>query len=95
MSFLFRPGQQLIQVGHPSDHMDSLPGYNTDSDNEVRDDESIPDPRWNYTANMPQDLVDGILNEAAEMDRDLEPDIHLPPEIKRLSVNFQSLRLKK
>ena len=43
MSFLYRPGQQLIRIRDPPAHLDSLPGYNTDSDNEVRDEDCIPD----------------------------------------------------
>jgi len=87
MSFLFCSGQQWIRIRNPPAHTDSLPGYNTDSDNEVRDDDCIPDPRWNSAANMPQDVVDVILYEDAEMTRD--------QETKRISVNLQSLRLKK
>ena len=95
MSYLFRPGQQLIPVGNPPAHMDSLPGYNTDSDNEVRDDDCITDPRWNSAANMPQDVVDDILYQDAETTRDIEPEIPLPPETKRISIDLQSLRLEK
>ena len=75
------------------DSIIDLPGYNTDSDNDVSD--FIPDPHWNYSANMPQDEVDGILDEDAEMTRFLEPQIPLPPETKRLSVTLLSCRLKK
>ena len=70
MSFLYRPGQQLIRIRNPPAHIESLPGYNTDSDNEVHDDDCIPDSNRNYTANMPQDDVDAILYEDAEMTRD-------------------------
>ena len=83
MSFHFRSGHQLIRIRTPPLHIDSLPGYNTDSDNDVNDD-FIPDPYWNYTANMPQDDVDGILDDDAEITRNLEPQIPLPPETKLL-----------
>jgi hypothetical protein len=75
------------------DSIIDLPGYNTDSDNDVSD--FIPEPRWNYSANMPQDEVESILDEDAEMTRYLKPQIPLPPETKRLSVTLQSRRLKK
>ena len=94
MSFHYRPGQQLIRIRNPPVHMESLPGYNTDSDNEVHDDDCIPDSRWNFTAHMPQEVVDAILNEDAETTRDQEPEIPLPPETKRISIVFQSLCLK-
>ena len=95
MSFLYHPGQQLIRICNPPAHLDSLPGYNTDSDNEVRDEDCIPDPSWNHTANMPQEDVDAILYEDAILTRDQEPEIPLPPETKRISIVFRSLRLKK
>jgi hypothetical protein len=41
MSFIYRPGQQLIRIRDPPAHLDSLPGYNSDSDNDVNDDYCI------------------------------------------------------
>ena len=95
MSFLFRPGQQLISVGAPPSHMESFPGFNTDSDNEVQDDDFLPDPRWNYEANMPQEVYEDILYQDAETTRDKEPDIPLPPKTKQLSIDLQSFRFEK
>ena len=95
MSFLFRPGQQLVPIGNPPSHMDSLPGYNTDSDNEVHDDYCITDSfRWNSSANMLQEVVDAILYEDAETTRNIEPEIYLPPETKRLSFDITTPRLE-
>jgi hypothetical protein len=43
---------------------------------------------------MPQDMVDAILDEDAEVTRNLEPANSLPPETKRLSFNITSIRLR-
>ena len=75
-------------VGNPRSYMESPPGVNTDSDNETQDDDCIPDSRWNSKANIPQDVVEDILYQDAEMTRDIEPDIPLPPETKGLSIDL-------
>jgi len=94
MSFLFCPGQQLIRIRTPLLLMDSLPGDNTDSDNEVNDDYCITDSScWNSSANMPQEFVDAILDENAETTRNIEPDTYLPPETKRLTFDITNPRL--
>ena len=94
MSFTFRLGQQLGRIQTPPIHQDDfidLPGYNTDSDNDVSD--YLPDPDWNYY--MPQADVESILAEDAHETRFREPQIPLPPETKRLSVTFPIRNLKK
>ena len=95
MSFIFRLGQQLISVDESSSYLERLPGYNTDYDNDGPDDDFIPNPHWNYEANMPQEVYEDILYQDAEMTRDQEPAIPLPVETKRISIDFQSLQLKK
>ena len=92
MSFMFRPGLQLISVDETSSHLERLPGYNTDSDNDGPDKDFISNPHWNYEANMPHEVYEDILYQDAEMTRDQEPSIPLPPETKRISIDFQSLR---
>jgi hypothetical protein len=97
MSFLFRPGQKLIRNNTPhvstwADRRDSPPpGCNSDSDNDVRDDFCYTDsPHWNSAANMPQDMVDAILDEDTEI-----PRFDLPPELQGLSFQITSIRLQK
>ena len=92
MSFLFRPGQQLIRIRTPpvSRRDSPPPGCNSDSDNGVYDDFCYTDsPHWNSAANMPQDMVDAILDEDTEI-----PRFDLPPEIQGLSFQITSIRLR-